>query len=47
MIKTEKEGLLQLLKIATPFILITTVYTILVLGLEDEDQKLMLENQTS
>jgi putative membrane protein len=35
MIKTEKEGLLQLLKIATPFILITTVYTILVLGLEE------------
>lgn len=35
MIKTEKEGLLQLLKIATPFILITTVYTILVLALEE------------
>jgi ion channel-forming bestrophin family protein len=35
MIKTEKEGLLQLLKIATPFIIGTTVYTILVLGLEE------------
>ena len=35
MIKTEKQGLLQLLKIATPFIIITTVYTILVLLLEE------------
>jgi ion channel-forming bestrophin family protein len=35
MIKTEKEGLLQLLKIATPFIIVTTVYTIVVLGLEE------------
>jgi len=35
MLKTEKEGLVQLLKLATPFILITTVYTILVLGLEE------------
>src|SRR3989344_9405709 len=35
MIKTEKQGLLQLLKIATPFIVITTVYTILVFGLEE------------
>lgn len=35
MIKTEKQGLLQLLKIATPFIIITTVYAILVLGLEE------------
>jgi putative membrane protein len=35
MIRTEKQGLLQLLKIATPFILITTVYAIIVLGLEE------------
>jgi ion channel-forming bestrophin family protein len=35
MIKTEKQGLLQLLKIATPFLLITTVYSILVLGFEE------------
>jgi putative membrane protein len=35
MIKTEKQGLLHLLKIATPFIIITTVYTIFVLALEE------------
>jgi len=35
MIKTEKQGLLQLLKIATPFIVLTTVYALLVLGLEE------------
>lgn len=35
MIKTEKQGLLQLLKISSPFIIITTIYTILVLGLEE------------
>ncbi len=35
MIKTEKEGLLQLLKIASPFFVITTVYTIIVIGLEE------------
>ena len=35
MIKTEKQGLLQLLKIATPYLIITTVYAILVLGLEE------------
>jgi putative membrane protein len=35
MIKTEKQGFLQLLKIATPYLIITTVYTILVLGLEE------------
>jgi len=35
MIKTEKQGLLQLLRIASPFILLTTVYSILVLGLEE------------
>lgn len=35
MIKTEKQGLIQLFKIATPFILITTIYTILFLGLEE------------
>ena len=35
MIKTEKQGLLQLLKIATPYIIITTVYSIVVLGLEE------------
>lgn len=35
MIKTEKQGLVKLLKIATPFILITTVYTVFVLGIEE------------
>ncbi|WP_317897623.1 bestrophin family ion channel [Aurantibacillus circumpalustris] len=35
MIKTERQGLLHLLKIATPFIIITTVYTIFVLALEE------------
>lgn len=35
MIKTEKQGFLQLLKIAFPFIIITTVYTVFVLGLEE------------
>lgn len=35
MIKTEKQGLIQLLKIATPFIIATAVYTIFVLGLEE------------
>lgn len=35
MIKTEKQGFLQLLKIAAPFILITTVYAVLVLALEE------------
>ena len=35
MIKTEKQGLIQLLKIATPYIIVTTVYTIIVLGLEE------------
>jgi len=35
MIKTEKQGLIQLLKIATPFILTTTIYTVFVLGLEE------------
>jgi putative membrane protein len=35
MLNTEKQGLLQLLKIAAPFILITTVYTVIVLGLEE------------
>lgn len=35
MIKTEKQGLLQLLKIAAPFLLITTAYSMLVLGLEE------------
>jgi len=35
MIKTEKQGLIQLLKIATPFIVITTAYSLLVLGLEE------------
>jgi ion channel-forming bestrophin family protein len=33
--KTEKQGLQQLLKIATPFLLFTTVYTVFVLGLEE------------
>ncbi|OQK15374.1 hypothetical protein AU255_18055 [Methyloprofundus sedimenti] len=35
MIKTEKQGLLQLLKIALPFIIITTVYAVLVLSIEE------------
>lgn len=35
MIKTEKQGLFELLKIAAPFIVITTAYTILILGLEE------------
>jgi ion channel-forming bestrophin family protein len=35
MIKTERQGLIHLLKIATPFIIITTVYTIFVLALEE------------
>lgn len=35
MIKTEKQGLLHLLKIATPYLIITTAYTILVLVLEE------------
>ncbi|WP_259016438.1 bestrophin family protein [Emticicia fluvialis] len=35
MIKTEKDGLLQLLKIASPFIVLTTVYAILVLVIEE------------
>jgi len=35
MIKTEKQGLFQLLKIATPYIIITTIYTVLVLALEE------------
>ncbi len=35
MIKTEKQGLFQLLIITTPFVLITTVYSILVIGLEE------------
>lgn len=35
MIKTEKQGLIQLLKIAIPFIVFTTAYSLLVLGLEE------------
>ncbi|WP_262486562.1 bestrophin family protein [Chryseobacterium aquaticum] len=35
MIKTEKQGLLQLLKISFPYIVITTIYTVLILGLEE------------
>ena len=35
MIKTERQGLLHLLKIAAPFILLTTVYSVLVLALEE------------
>lgn len=35
MIKTEKQGLRQLLKIAAPFILFTLVYAVIVLGLEE------------
>lgn len=33
--KTEKQGLQQLLKIATPFLIVTTLYTVFVLGLEE------------
>lgn len=35
MIKTEKQGLVQLLLLALPYILITTAYSIAVLGLEE------------
>ena len=35
MIKTEKQGLVQLAKIATPFIIVTTIYTVIVLVLEE------------
>lgn len=35
MLKTERQGLLQLLKIALPFILLTVVYSILVLSIEE------------
>lgn len=35
MVKTEKQGLLQLLKISLPFILLTMIYSVLVLGLEE------------
>ncbi len=35
MIKTERQGLLHLLRIAAPFILLTTAYTLFVLGLEE------------
>jgi putative membrane protein len=35
MIKTERQGLIQLVKIASPFLVITTVYCGLVLGLEE------------
>lgn len=35
MIKTERQGLIHLLEIATPFIAITTLYTLLILGIEE------------
>lgn len=35
MITTEKQGLRQLLKIAAPFVVITTLYTVFVIGLEE------------
>ena len=35
MIKTEKQGLLHLGKITSPFVIITTIYTVLVLGMEE------------
>tara|TARA_Y100000589_G_scaffold330030_1_gene378436 strand:+ start:2146 stop:3072 length:927 start_codon:yes stop_codon:yes gene_type:complete len=35
MIQTEKQGLLQLFKIALPFIIITAVYAVLIIGLEE------------
>lgn len=35
MIQTEKQGLLQLFRIAAPYILITTIYSIMVLTLEE------------
>jgi putative membrane protein len=35
MIRTEKQGLIQLLKIALPFLMITSVYSAVVLGIEE------------
>ncbi len=35
MIRTEKQGLIQLLKIAIPFLIITSVYSAIVLGIEE------------
>ena len=35
MVKTEKQGLLQLLKISFAYIVITTICTVLILGLEE------------
>jgi putative membrane protein len=35
MIKTEKQGLLKLFKIAAPFIVLTTLYTVLVIAVEE------------
>ncbi|MBB4803491.1 putative membrane protein [Flavobacterium nitrogenifigens] len=35
MIKTEKQGLVELAKITAPFIIVTTIYTVIVLGLEE------------
>lgn len=35
MIQTEKQGLLQLVKIGVPYIIVTTIYAILVLSLEE------------
>lgn len=35
MIKTEKQGLFRLLKIAVPYLLITTIYSVMVLSLEE------------
>lgn len=35
MINSDKEGFVQLLKIAIPYLLVTTIYTSLVIGLEE------------
>ncbi|WP_231433778.1 MULTISPECIES: bestrophin family protein [unclassified Chryseobacterium] len=35
MIKTEKQGLIQLLKISLPYIVVTAAYTVFILGLEE------------
>ncbi len=35
MIKTERQGLVQLLKISTPYLFITTAYTLIILGMEE------------
>ena len=36
MIKTEKQGLLELIKIAVPYFVLSTIYAVLVLLLEEK-----------